>query len=117
MRVPRRVPKPSRDRHSALLAPRRDTDVPTGFLLQPTYRVRDGVPVVQLYGRLDDGRPFQIEDDRFRPYFFVRAADAELLRGDPRAVFAPSELRSFSGDALVRVAAPVPAAVPPMRDR
>ncbi len=91
--------------------------MPTGFLLQPTYRVRDGVPVVQLYGRLEDGRAFQIEDDRFRPYFFVRAEDAELLRGDPRAVIEPSELRSFAGHALVRVEAPVPAAVPPLRDR
>ena len=81
--------------------------MPTGFLLQPTYRVRGGVPVVQLYGRLEDGRAFQIEDDRFRPYFFVRAADAELLRGDPRAVIERSELRSFAGHALVRVEAPV----------
>src|SRR5262245_36862624 len=117
MRVPRRVPKPSRDRHSALLAPRRDTDVPTGFLLQPTYRVRDGIPVVQLYGRLEDGRAFQIEDDRFRPYFFIRAADAELLRTDPRAEIQPSELRDWAGDPLVREVAPVPAAVPALRDR
>jgi DNA polymerase-2 len=91
--------------------------LPTGFLLQPTYRVRDGVPVVQLYGRLEDGRAFAIEDDRFRPYFFVRAADADLLRGDSRAEIAASDLRDFSGAPLVRVTAPVPAAVPPLRER
>jgi DNA polymerase-2 len=91
--------------------------VPTGFLLQPTYRVRDGIPVVQLYGRLEDGRPFAIEDDRFRPYFFVRADDADLLRGDARAEISPCDLRDFSGSPLVRVVAAVPAAVPPLRDR
>jgi DNA polymerase-2 len=91
--------------------------LPTGFLLQPTYRVRDGVPVVQLYGRLEDGRAFQIEDDRFRPYFFVRAADAELLRGDSRAEIHESGLRDWAGNPLVRVVAPVPAAVPQLRDR
>jgi DNA polymerase-2 len=91
--------------------------VPTGFLLQPTYRVRDGVPVVQLYGRLEDGRAFQVEDDRFRPYFFVRAADVEILRGDSRAEISACELRDFSGSPLARVVAPVPAAVPPLRDR
>jgi DNA polymerase II len=91
--------------------------VPTGFLLQPTYRVRDGVPVIQLHGRLADGRAFQIEDDRFRPYFFVRAADADLLRGDARAAITACDLRDWSGHPLVRVAAPVPAAVPPLRDR
>ncbi len=26
-----------------------------GFILQPTYRVRDGRAVVQLFGRLEDG--------------------------------------------------------------
>ena len=91
--------------------------MPTGFLLQPTYRVRDGIPVVQLYGRLEDGRPFAIEDDRFRPYFFVRADDADLLRGDARAEISPCDLRDFSGSPLVRVVAGVPAAVPPLRDR
>ncbi|HKA13452.1 MAG TPA: DNA polymerase II [Myxococcota bacterium] len=91
--------------------------MPTGFLLQPTYRVRDGIPVVQLYGQLEDGRAFLVEDDRFRPYFFVRAADADLLRGDPRAQIAESGLRDFAGQALVRVVVPVPAAVPPLRDR
>ena len=46
-----------------------------GFILQPTYRVRSGVPVVQLYGRLESGEAFLAEDDRFRPYFFIRCAD------------------------------------------
>ncbi len=91
--------------------------MPTGFLLQPTYRVREGVPVVQLYGRLDDGRPFQIEDDRFRPYFFIRAADADLLRGDERATLHASELRDWAGNALARVEVPVPGAVPALRDQ
>ena len=91
--------------------------LPTGFVLQPTYRVRDGVPVVQLYGRLEDGRAFQVEDDRFRPYFFIRAQDADLLLGDARASVEPSALRDFAGHALARVVVPVPAAVPALRDR
>jgi DNA polymerase elongation subunit (family B) len=53
--------------------------VPDGFILQPTYRVRDGVPVVQLFGRLASGPAFLVEDDRFRPYFFAPTALAERL--------------------------------------
>ena len=49
-----------------------------GFLLQPTYRVVGGVPVVQLFGRLEEGPPFLVEDDRARPYCFVPAANASL---------------------------------------
>jgi DNA polymerase-2 len=73
--------------------------------------------VVQLYGRLEDGRPFLVEDDRFRPYFFLRAADADLLRSDARAAVEESPLRDLAGHALVRVTAPVPAAVPALRER
>ena len=46
-----------------------------GFILTPTYRVRDGVPEVHLYGVLESGEPCLIIDDRVRPYFFLRAAD------------------------------------------
>jgi len=47
-----------------------------GFILHPAYRVRSGRAVVQLFGRLQDGPPFLVEDTRERPYFFVRAEDA-----------------------------------------
>ena len=50
-----------------------------GVILQPTYRIRGGIPVIQLYGRLESGSPFLVEDDRFRPYFFVRTRDLQHL--------------------------------------
>ena len=31
-----------------------------GFILQPTYRVRHGCPVIQLYGRLEGGEAFLV---------------------------------------------------------
>lgn len=91
--------------------------MPTGFILHPTYRVRDGAPQIQLYGRLDDGRPFLAEDDRFRPYFFARAEDAEVLRADSRAELHPESLVDLEGHPVVRVVATVPAAVPALRER
>ena len=76
-----------------------------GLILQPTYRVRDGIPVVQLYGRLASGEAFLVEDDRYRPYFFasVEAVDRrrhieqrlrEALDGDPVAVEDESHLHA-----------------------
>ena len=44
-----------------------------GFILEPTYRVEAGRPVVQLYGRLEDGRTFLVRDDRQTPHFYVDA--------------------------------------------
>ena len=42
-----------------------------GLILQPSYRLQKGHPVIQLFGRLEGSEAFLIEDDRFRPYFFV----------------------------------------------
>ncbi|MGH0033006.1 MAG: DNA polymerase II [Myxococcota bacterium] len=89
----------------------------TGLILQPTYRVRQGVPVVLLYGRLDDGRPFRVEDDRFRPYFFAPREAARLLESQSGASVADTDLRSLAGEPLLRVVADVPGTVPRLRDR
>lgn len=91
--------------------------MPTGFILQPTYRVRGGVPVVQLFGRLDDGDAFLVEDDRFRPYFFAPVEAAARLAGEADVRVEETELRSLSGANVARVVAATPAAVPPLRGR
>jgi len=91
--------------------------LPRGFILHPTYRVRDGRPVVWLFGRLESGEAFLVEERRFRPYFFVRAADAGALAGDRRASVEPTELRDLEGAALARVFADLPATVPRLRER
>ena len=54
--------------------------MPTGFILQPTYQIRAGRPVVQLFGRLSGGGAFLVEEDRFRPYFFVPKDAAAALK-------------------------------------
>ncbi|NQZ95352.1 MAG: DNA polymerase II [Myxococcales bacterium] len=90
-----------------------------GFILQPTYRVRSGVPVVQLYGRLESGEAFLAEDDRFRPYFFIRCADVaargQIERRDGVRV-EETALRDFDGAPVLRVSAGVPSDIPPLRD-
>ena len=93
-----------------------------GFLLQPTYRVRDGRPVVQLFGRSvpESGRlgtPFLVEDDRERPYFF--AAEDTLSRLPKRSGIAceGTSLRSLGDRALARVSTALPGDVPALRER
>jgi DNA polymerase II len=86
-----------------------------GFILQATYRIRDGRPVVHLFGRLEDGATFLVRDDRQRPHFYVRAADAARA-----AALAPSlqpcAKRTFDGAPVVRVEAAIPADIPAIRD-
>ncbi|HEU0202816.1 MAG TPA: DNA polymerase II [Burkholderiaceae bacterium] len=92
-----------------------------GFVLQTSHRVVSGPdgarrPVVHLYGRLEDGGTFLVRDDRQRPGFAIRAADAERARV-AGAVPRPVEQRTFDGAPVRRIEVETPADVPPLRDR
>ncbi len=92
-----------------------------GFILQATYRVTGPadrrVPVVYLYGRLEDGSTFRVRDDRRRPCFYIRSTDAEraALLGAPAPE--PTERKTFGGAPVCRIEVAAPPDVPPFRDR
>ncbi len=93
-----------------------------GFILQATYRVVSNtgglrVPVVQLYGRLEGGGTFLVRDDRQRPHFYVRTADADRAAALRCLNPQPADKRTFEGDPVSRVDVDVPADVPPLRDK
>lgn len=88
-----------------------------GFILQPTWRVRDAHAVVQLYGRLDEGPAFLVEDDRFRPYFFVPREHAAAIPRADDVVVEETDLRDLEGRPVLRVVAGGPGAVPQLRAR
>jgi DNA polymerase-2 len=50
-----------------------------GFILQPTYRIESGRPVVLLYGTLEDGGSFLVRETRQLPRFYVLQSDAERV--------------------------------------
>jgi DNA polymerase II len=93
-----------------------------GFILQASYRVSnrpDGtrVPVIHIYGRLEDGGTFLVRDDRQRPHFYVRAADAERARTMRMPAAQVIDSHTFAGEQVARVEVEVPTDVPPLRDR
>jgi DNA polymerase-2 len=89
-----------------------------GFILTPTHRIVRGVAEVHLHAVLENGEPALIVDDRMRPYFFVRAGDEAHVRRLARgARLEASELRTFAGDAVVRVELALPGDVPALRAR
>ncbi len=87
-----------------------------GFILNPTYRITQGIPEVHLHGVLESGEPCVIIDDRVRPYFYLYARDAARALGlSPRLHLEPSALRSFDGEAVWRAVATLPGDIPPIR--
>ena len=88
-----------------------------GFILEPTYRVEAGRPVVQLYGRLEDGRTFLVRDDRQTPHFYVDAREADRARAIGARPLSPTDKVTLAGDPVVRVEVETPSDVPPLRER
>jgi DNA polymerase-2 len=88
-----------------------------GFILQPTYRVEAGVPVVHLFGRLEDGRSFLVRDRRLVPRFYVEVSDAERAKATGAVRQRPADQVTLLGRPVVRVEVREPAHTPPLRDR
>jgi len=93
-----------------------------GFITQASYRIVTDPngrrrPVVHLHGRLADGGTFLVRDDRQRPHFYIRAADAERAATLGASDTQPSRKRTFDGAAVIRVEVDVPGDVPGVRGR
>ncbi len=93
-----------------------------GFILQASYRIvsrSNGlrVPIIHLYGRLEGGGTFLVRDDRQRPYFYVRAADAARARQYRAPEPQPVAKRSIDGAPVARLVLDTPPDVPGLRDR
>ena len=93
-----------------------------GVILQASYRVasRPGglrAPVIHLYGRLEDGGTFLVRDDRQRPHFYIRSADATRASEISGRAPLPVARRTFDGMPAAKVEVEIPADVPAVRDR
>jgi len=93
-----------------------------GFILQASYRVCPGaagtrVPVIHLYGRLEDGGTFLVRDNRQRPHFYIRSAD--VPRAGAFSSLQPTALdkRTFDGAPVSRFDMETPSDVPGLRER
>jgi DNA polymerase II len=92
-----------------------------GFILQASYRVpiREAgrrVPVVHLYGRLEQGGAFLVQDDRQHPHFYIRATDGERARAVCALPQRSVDKRTFEGAPVHRIEVDIPSDVPPLRE-
>ena len=88
-----------------------------GFILQASYRVQNGSPVVHLFGALEDGGTFLVRDRRQVPHFYVRRRDAgRAYRLGATRQFETAR-KTFAGEAVVRVDIAVPQDTVPLRER
>jgi len=89
-----------------------------GFILQPTFRVESGRPVVLLYGKLETGAPFLVRDTRFVPYFYVlRSAVRQARELGARIDLEGPARTALHGGPVARVPLVLPHDALPLRDR
>jgi DNA polymerase-2 len=88
-----------------------------GFILQPTYRVESGRPVVHLYGTLEDGRPFLVRDRRPVPHFYVERKYADQARALGAVRQVATDQVTLTGEPVVAIEVATPSDTPPLRDR
>lgn len=93
-----------------------------GFILQASYRVNtepDGrpVPVIHLYGQLENGGSFLLRDNRPRPHFYIRSEDAKRAGALGMPEPQPIDKRTFDGAGVCRLEVATPPDVPGLRDR
>lgn len=87
-----------------------------GFILQPTYRIERGRPVVQLYGVLESGAPFLVRDRSLTSHFWIRARDVERALGLGVTAVETSDRTTLDGHPAARVEVGVPPETPAVRD-
>jgi DNA polymerase II len=97
-----------------------------GFILEATYRIEGGAPVVHLFGVTEEGASFVVRDTRVRPSFFIASADLpgaepilQRLRGGGPSPFprvGEGHWRTLEGDAATEIFAAIPSDVPPLRE-
>ncbi len=88
-----------------------------GFILQASYRILSGVPVVHLYGRLDNGQTFLVRDHRQRPHFYVKREDLDIARQVDGLTLLDCDKVTFAGAPVARIEVPTPPDAPVLRDR
>lgn len=92
-----------------------------GYILQASYRIQAGVPVVHLYGRLEDGSTFLVRDHRQSPHFYIRTGEVDIAR-QAAGTAGPLRLTStdkttFAGEPVSRVDVALPPDAPGIRDK
>ena len=88
-----------------------------GFIFQASYRIRERVPVVHLFGRLEQGDTFLVRDHRRTPSFYVAAADAARARELGATRQCPTPKSTFAGAQVTRIDVRTPPDAPVLRDR
>src|SRR3989338_9841809 len=90
-----------------------------GFIIDPTYRIKDNKAYLYFYGRLENGESF-LTINETRPYFFKKKADKkkaeELLKKEKININVEDcDMKDFQERSVVKILVDIPPTVPKIR--
>ncbi|MHC1604856.1 MAG: DNA polymerase II [Candidatus Methanofastidiosia archaeon] len=86
-----------------------------GFIIYPTYVIKDGKPQIVLYGRLSNGESFKVLKE-FEPYFFIKQEDVKTAQKLINYKIEKTNYHDFDGNSLAKVTTNIPSDVKKARD-
>ncbi|MFH1589131.1 MAG: DNA polymerase II [archaeon] len=85
-----------------------------GFVVYPTYRVKDEKAYIYLFGRLENGESF-LTKNLFRPYFYIKDKDLKKALKIEEFDYEEVSLKNFKDEKVVKVILNIPKQVPEFR--
>jgi len=85
-----------------------------GYIVYSTYRILDDKPIVILFGRLENGKPFQARVP-FVPYFFIKKKNLKKAQQIMKTDHEETGLKTFHEEPVVKIIVGIPSDVPRIR--
>jgi len=73
------------------------------YLLDITYKIKEGKPVIYMFGRTTDGKQVCVIDDTFKPYFYIIPKKGEDLKEKLSKVYAEKNDERFEVTGVEKV--------------
>ncbi|MFH1770491.1 MAG: DNA polymerase II [archaeon] len=87
-----------------------------GYIVYPTYRVKNDEAVVYLFGRLENGESF-LTKNVFRPYFYIKKSDLKKALKIEEFEHEDTILKNFEGKEVVKITLDIPKQVVELRKK
>jgi len=85
------------------------------YIVNATYRILDGKPIVHLFGRMENGESF-LAKVPFVPYFAIKKKDLNKALEIRELDHVETNLKTFAGEPVVRMNTVTPSDVKPTRE-
>ena len=85
-----------------------------GFITNATYKVEKDKSYVQLYGKLQNGESFLVENP-YKPYFYIKQSDQKKAEKLAPLKYEKTQVENFDSELLTKVTLPSPRMVPEIR--